>query len=418
MLRGSELTTPVSPDQVDSLRAVLQVIRERQPVGRPEIARTIDLGRAIVGVRVSQLIELGFIREKGFGASSGGRRAMDLELVRDAGYILTADLGATSITTGIADAAGSILSYTEEEAVIADGPRAILERVAARFDALVEQFDATTLLGIGVGLPGPVEFATGISVSPPIMPGWDGFNVREYFQSRYSAATWVDNDVNVMALAEARIGAARGTGDSIYVKVGTGIGAGLISQGALHRGARGSAGDIGHIPVSSDPAIVCACGNIGCLEAQAGGASLGRLATQRCRDGHNSTLCNMLQGRDALTARDVALAASQGDHDAMNLIQTAGRTLGTALAGLINFYNPDMIVIGGGVSQSGGQYLAAIRQAIYQRSLPLATRDLQVVLHALGAEVGVTGCALLVIEELMRPEVFTQWVTTGRPPLQ
>lgn len=410
--------TPVSADQVDSLRAVLQVIRERQPVGRPEIARTIELGRAIVGVRVSQLIELGFIREKGFGASSGGRRAMDLELVRDAGYILTADLGATSITTGIADAAGSILSYTEEEAVIADGPRPILERVAARFDALIEQFGARTILGIGVGLPGPVEFATGISVSPPIMPGWDGFNVREYFQRRYAAATWVDNDVNVMALAEARIGAARGTGDSIYVKVGTGIGAGLISQGALHRGARGSAGDIGHIPVSSDPAIVCACGNIGCLEAQAGGASLGRLATQRCRDGHNSTLCNILQGRDALTARDVALAANQGDHDAMNLIQTAGRTLGTALAGLINFYNPDMIVIGGGVSQSGGQYLAAIRQAIYQRSLPLATRDLQVVLHALGAEVGVTGCALLVIEELMRPEVFQQWVTTGQPPLQ
>lgn len=418
MLRGSELTTPVSTDQVDSLRAVFQVIRARQPVGRPEIARTVELGRAIVGVRVSQLMELGLIREKGFGASSGGRRAMDLELVRDAGYILTADLGATSITTGIADAAGTILSFEEEVAVIADGPHAILDHVARRFDVLIDQFDAATILGIGVGLPGPVEFATGISVSPPIMPGWDGFNVREYFQRRYAAATWVDNDVNVMALAEARIGAAKGTGDSIYVKVGTGIGAGLISQGALHRGARGSAGDIGHIPVSSDPSIVCACGNIGCLEAQAGGASLGRLATQRCREDHSSTLCSMLDGRDALTAREVALAAGQGDHEAMNLIQTAGRTLGTALAGLINFYNPDMIVIGGGVSQSGGQYLAAIRQAIYQRSLPLATRDLQVVLHALGAEVGVTGCALLVIEELMQPAVFEQWITAGRPPLQ
>lgn len=417
MLLGSELSTPVSTDQVDSLRAVLRVIRDRQPVGRPEIARAIDLGRAIVGVRVAQLIELGLVREKGFGASSGGRRAMDLELVRDAGYILTADLGATSITTGIADAAGTILRYEEEDAVIGDGPTAILERVSQRFDSLIEQFDAHVILGIGVGLPGPVEFATGISVSPPIMPGWDGFNVREYFQARYGASTWVDNDVNVMALAEARIGAAKGTGDSIYVKVGTGIGAGLISQGALHRGARGSAGDIGHIPVTSDPAVVCACGNIGCLEAQAGGASLGRLATQRCRDGRTSALCDLLQDKPALSARDVSQAATQGDHEAMHLIQTAGRTLGTALAGLINFYNPDMIVIGGGVSQSGGQYLAAIRQAIYERSLPLATRDLQVVLHSLGAEVGVTGCALLVIEELMQPAMFEQWIGSGRPPL-
>ena len=126
------------------------------------------------------------------------------------------------------------------------------------------------LWGIGIGVPGPVEFATGRPVSPPIMPGWDGYPIRERFAARYGAPVWVDNDVNVLALGEWRSGVAAGHDDVVVVKIGTGIGAGIISGGRLHRGAQGSAGDVGHIQVVDDPAVVCRCGNIGCLEALAG----------------------------------------------------------------------------------------------------------------------------------------------------
>ena len=132
------------------------------------------------------------------------------------------------------------------------------------------------LWGIGIGVPGPVEFGSGRPISPPIMPGWDGYPIRERFTQRYRAPVWVDNDVNLLALGEWRSGVASGHDNVVVVKIGTGIGAGIISDGRLHRGAQGSAGDVGHIQVTDDPAVLCRCGNVGCLEALAGGAALGR----------------------------------------------------------------------------------------------------------------------------------------------
>ena len=166
-----------------------------------------------------------------------------------------------------------------------------------------------------------MEFATGRPISPPIMPGWDGYAIRDRFAARYRAPVWVDNDVNALALGEWRAGVAQGHDNVVVVKIGTGIGAGIISDGRLHRGAQGSAGDVGHIQVSDDRSVVCRCGNTGCLEALAGGDALGLQGEAAARSGRSRRLAAALEEHGAVSAEDVARAAAFGDPVAVELLQ-------------------------------------------------------------------------------------------------
>jgi predicted NBD/HSP70 family sugar kinase len=247
------------------------------------------------------------------------------------------------------------------------------------------------------------------------MPGWDGFPVREYFTERRGASVWVDNDVNIMALGEWRAGVARGHANVIFVKVGTGIGSGIISDGVIHRGAQGSAGDIGHIQVVDDRSMVCRCGKIGCLESLAGGGALARDGASLAHSGASQRLSQALLDRGTVTAADVGLAASLGDAASVELLERSGRFVGQALAGLVNFFNPSLIVVGGGVANTGALYLATIRQTIYERSAPLATRDLAVQLSRLRDKAGVTGAASMVLDQLFTAHRLERWVDRGLP---
>jgi glucokinase-like ROK family protein len=247
------------------------------------------------------------------------------------------------------------------------------------------------------------------------MPGWDDYPIRERFADRYRAPVWVDNDVNVLALGEWRSGIAAGHDNVVVVKVGTGIGAGIISDGRLHRGAQGSAGDVGHIQVSDDPAVICRCGNIGCLEALAGGGAIGRAGEAAARDGRSARLQVALDQRGSVSAEDVARAASAGDPIAVALLQSAGRRVGQMLAGIVNFFNPSLIVIGGGVANSPDQLLAAIRESIYRRSLPLATRELLIHRSSLGGLAGVIGASSMVVDQLFAREAIGRWIEAGEP---
>jgi len=264
-------------------------------------------------------------------------------------------------------------------------------------------------------VPGPVEFQTGRPIFPSIMPGWDGYPVRERFAVRNSAPVWVDNDVNVLALGEWRSGVAAGHDNVIVVKIGTGIGAGIISDGRLHRGAQGSAGDVGHIHVTDDRSVVCRCGNTGCLEALAGGEALGRAAEVAARAGRSARLAAVLDARSVITAEDVARAASFGDPVAVELLQGAGRRIGLMLASVVNFFNPSLVVIGGGVAQSGDLLLAAVREVVYGRGLPLATRDLLIQRSSLGSLAGVIGASAMVVDQLFSRESLARWVEAGAP---
>jgi glucokinase-like ROK family protein len=271
------------------------------------------------------------------------------------------------------------------------------------------------LWGVGLGIPGPVEFRTGRPISPPIMPGWDGYPIRPRFAEAYDAPVWVDNDVNVLALGEWRSGIAEGHDNVVFVKIGTGIGAGLISDGQLHRGSQGSAGDVGHIQVVDDKSVVCRCGNVGCLEAVAGGEALARSGAAAAREGRSDLLRTAVDQTGTLTAEDVSRAAAFGDPVAVELLQTAGRRIGAMLASVVNFFNPSLIVIGGGVAFSGDHLLASIRETVYRRSLPLATRDLVIKRSSLGGLGGVIGVAAMVVDQLFARECLGRWIEFGSP---
>jgi hypothetical protein len=278
---------PLPEEALDALVTVLDEVRLGRSRSRSELVVRTGLSRAIVAQRVSELIDRGLVAEGETGPSTGGRPPRQLAFTADAGHVLVADLGATSIDVAVTSLDGRILGHHDEPAEIAAGPDACLQRVDELFDQLRASARSLPgrLWGVGIGVPGPVEFSTGRPISPPIMPGWDGYPVRERFAARYDAPVWVDNDVNVLALGEWRSGIAVGHDNVVVVKIGTGIGAGIISDGRLHRGAQGSAGDVGHIQVVDDASVVCRCGNIGCLEALSGGAALARSGIAAARRG-------------------------------------------------------------------------------------------------------------------------------------
>ncbi|MGI8872503.1 MAG: ROK family protein [Candidatus Limnocylindria bacterium] len=399
----------------DATSAVLDAVRLHGAASRSEVAERTGFGRAVVTQRVAELIAAGLLDE-GEGVSTGGRPARRLRFRSDAGHLLTADLGATSIDVALAQLDATVLAHRSEPADVANGPEVILGRVHELFGELLSERDPTPAVwGIGIGVPGPVEFGTGRPIAPPIMPGWNEYPIRAEFEARYGAPVWVDNDVNIMAMGDWRLGAARGHRNVVFVKIGTGIGAGLISDGVLHRGAQGAAGDVGHIQVADDRSVTCRCGNVGCLEALAGGQAVARDAELVARAGRSPRLAALLEREGHLSAESVAWSASHGDPASVELLNRSAALVGSMLASVVNIFNPSLIVIGGGVSRAGDSFLAAIRETVYRRSLPLATRDLRIVRSELGEQGGVMGAAAMVADELFSREQLA--ATLARIPI-
>ena len=384
------MNAPPTPSPT-SAGALLRLIRDEIAVTRADLARVTGLARSTIAQRVDALLALGLVYEAGGSASTGGRPPTVLAFNRDAGVVLAADLGATHARVAVSDLMGTPLAERASDLDIALGPEHALGWVAERFKELLEEIGRSSadVRGIGLGVPGPVEFASGRPVSPPIMPGWDDFPIPGWFASRYSAPVLVDNDVNIMARGEHRMHWPE-TEHLLLIKVGTGIGCGIVSDGHIHRGARGAAGDIGHIRVTSREDVVCRCGNVGCLEAIAGGQALAQRLAET--------------GEDATHSRDVVRLVRAGHAGAIRMVRDAGRTLGEVLAGTVNFFNPAVIVIGGDIAEAHAQLLAGVREGIFSRSLPLATRDLRIVPCRLGDRAGVIGAAIMAIEHVLAPD--------------
>jgi predicted NBD/HSP70 family sugar kinase len=371
--------------------SVLRLIRDGDAVTRAAIARRTGLARSTVAQRVDALLAHELVVEAGGEASTGGRPATVLAFNHRAGIVLVADLGATHSRLAVSDLSGTPLTEVAFDMDIGDGPESVLSGVDARFKDLMKQADraASHVRGIGIGVPGPVDFPAGRPVNPPIMPGWDGFSIPDWFRERYDAPVLVDNDVNIMALGE-HWSHWRDVDHLLYVKVGTGIGSGIVAGRAIHRGAAGAAGDIGHIRVSDHGDAICRCGNRGCLEAVAGGRALAAKLTAG--------------GLEAHTSRDVVGYVRAGEPLAIQAVREAGRYLGEVLAECINFFNPGAIVIGGDISEAHQQLLAGVREVSFGRSLPMATRDLRMGCSQLGDRAGVIGAAIMVIEHVLAPD--------------
>ncbi|MFF8916480.1 ROK family protein [Streptomyces sp. NPDC015032] len=368
---------------------VLALISSGAVATRADIARITGMARSTVSQRVDALIAHGLVDEDADGGSTGGRPPRRLALRTREHTVAGVDLGASHCRVALMDIGGSTLAVQEEPLSIGDGPDSVLRHVERTVRALLKEAhqEPETLRRIGVGVPGPVEFSTGRPVDPPIMPGWHQYPIPEFFAARFGVRALVDNDVNVMALAEQRR-AFPGCRYLLYIKVGTGIGCGIVADGQLHRGAQGCAGDIGHIRVADldDP---CRCGNSGCLEAVAGGASLA------------AKLVGL--GLDAASGSDVVRLVQSGNRDAVRMVREAGRAVGEVLAGLVNFFNPDTVVMGGALAAVHDQLLAGVREAVYRRSHPLATQLLRIEPSRTGENAAAVGAGILAIEHALSP---------------
>ena len=381
--RGPEKSARVTPG------ALLRLIRTGAAQSRADLVSLTGAPRSTVSARVEQLLSAKLVVEGGSGDSRGGRPPTLLAFNRGAGHVLAVDLGATSVKVALTDLSGEFLAMDSRELEISSGPEAVLGVVNDLADELLARIGSSParVSAVGVGVPGPVEFATGRLVHPPLMAGWHDYAVPQAFQ-RFGCPVYVDNDVNVMAAGE--LGSGGSDENFLVVKIGTGIGCGSVVGGQIYRGSQGCAGDIGHIFVPSDRTVVCRCGNENCLEAIAGGAALARDAAAR--------------GLEVSGVRDLVALAVAGEPPALELVRNAGREIGGVLAALVNIFNPSRIVLVGSVAEAGNPLLAGIREVVYRRSLPLAARALEITVSDHGKVDGQMGAARLAIEALLDDE--------------
>lgn len=386
----------------DGAGALLQLLRDGQPRTRAELAEVTGLGRSAIAQRVDALLAAHLLGPAGEASSTGGRPPARFAFEPLARLALGVDVGATHVRIGLTDLAANVLATDEASIDVAEGPEHVLSWVIEHGRGLLDRSGrpAVDLIGIGIGLPGPVEHATGRPRNPPIMPGWDGFDVPSYVRAGLGAHTVADNDVNVMALGERFVGFPD-VDELLLIKVATGIGSGIISHGQLQRGADGAAGDLGHIQVHHHEPVVCRCGNVGCLEAIASGAAVA--AQLRA------------EGLDAPDSRSAAALAQAGSIRALQAVREAGRTIGEVLASAVSLLNPRVIVLGGSLSSAGDPLIAGVREVVYRRSLPLATANLRIVPAAGGERAALIGAACLVLDEVLAPDAVDRALAPTRP---
>ncbi|WP_107771105.1 ROK family transcriptional regulator [Nocardioides sediminis] len=370
---------------------VFELLRDGRPWTRSELAETTGLARSTVAARIDTLMRLGLIAPFGGGQSTGGRPPALFALNPAARVVVGVDIGATHARAVLSDLSGSLLAEVSERIDVVEGPEVVLGWVVSTIRTLLRTAGRKPedLAAIGIGLPGPVEHSTGRPINPPIMPGWDRYDVPGFLQEHVAVPVLVDNDVNIMALGE-RQAHLSDVDDLVLVKVATGIGGGIVSGGRLQRGAQGTAGDLGHVHVAGHDDVRCRCGNLGCLEAVAAGPALAAALSAR--------------GVPAANGQDVVDLVRAGNADAVDVVRQAGRDIGGVVATMVNVINPSVVVIGGQLSAAGEHLLAGIREVVYQRSLPLATEHLSIQTSRAGAEAGVLGAAAMAIEHVLSPE--------------
>ncbi len=406
--------TNVTDDQVDSLVHVLELIRSGSATTRPDIAHASGYGRTLISQRLAQLQDVGLVSGEEVRLGVRGRAPVVLRFAAERAYVLVAVVDTFTISAALSDLSGELVRIFVEERVAAAGLEEILESIERLFDSLTESVDGLPIWGIGVGLPAPVRYSTGRPAGSAITPLWEDFPVRDRLEARYAMPVWVDNDVNLMAFGESRTG-GEDTSDIIYVRVAGGFGAGILSEGRLHRGATGAAGEIAHVQVDKQSTVRCYCGKTGCLVAVAGGPALIAAAETAIREGVSTALATSPRAHTNLTVEDIANAATHNDPLAMDLVYESARALGTVLADLVNFYNPAKILLGGPLAHSNHAYLAGVREEVFRRAHPLATRPLTIDEARFEESSGLRGAALMVVDEMLSRKGIARWINQGTP---
>jgi predicted NBD/HSP70 family sugar kinase len=363
--------------------AIVAEIAGRGALSRQTILQSSGLARATVVDRLDKLFRAGILIESSRVVTGPGRPTTLLDLSNDCAIILAADVGETFIRLAVADVKPQLLVEEVIEHHRDWDPRSTLEVIALGFEALILRIGCTKreILGVCIGLPAPVDFAAGTAAGPSVIPQWEGLPVRDWLTDRLGVPAYVENDVNLLTLAEKQR-TGRDSDHFFFVKVGTGIGSGIMSGGILYRGHKGVAGDIGHIQLGAPALHRCRCGKIGCVESRASGWAIARdLRTA---------------GLDAQNAVDVLRLIRSADPSAIQGIVNAGEVLGEVIADAVSILNPDTIAIGGTLAGAGEYLLSGLRAAVFKRTLPIANAELNIVQVDHQPQLGLIGAALLV----------------------
>ncbi|WSQ09056.1 ROK family protein [Streptomyces sp. NBC_01231] len=378
---------------------LLELVRSGRATTRGALQQATGLSRATVGQRLDRLFRAGWLREGAggpVGSPLGGRPSITLEFDDSHAVVLAADLDTRHARAAVLSLSGEILAEHAGPLAIGDGPDVVLGELGHWFAELLEKAGhrADEVCGIGLAVPGPVDTDTGRVVQPPIMPGWDGYDIRGRLARAFTEHTGasavpvlVDNDANLMAYGEQR-SAYPDCSAFVLVKVSTGIGAGVVVDGAVYRGIDGGAGDLGHIRVPAGADALCRCGSYGCLAAVASGGAVARRLAKT--------------GVPAASGSDVRDLLASGHPEAAALARDAGRQVGDVLATVVTLLNPGVLMIAGDLA--GTPFLTGVRELLYQRALPRSTAHLDVVTSRLGDRAGLIGAGAMVVEHLYAPQ--------------
>jgi predicted NBD/HSP70 family sugar kinase len=372
-----------------SAGGLLLLVRNGTASTRRDLIRVTGLSRSTVTQRVDALLAAGLLRESAGEADGRGRPAGALSFDEGHGHILVAGLGRERAEFAVLDLGGRVLHRRVAPVAVIDGPEVVLGQVEAHLDAVVAEtgIDPGATVAVGIGVPGPVDTDLGRAVAPPAMPGWHDYPIRDRLAAHLGLPVFVENDANLMALGEQRVNWPEAPA-LVLVVVSMGIGAGIVVDGRLYRGVDGGAGDIGHIRMAGHEER-CTCGATGCLAAVASGTALVRRLAAL--------------GMDVTGLDDIRRLVEHGDADAVSALRTAGQRTGEVLATVVSVLNPQVLVLAGGVALADEHFATGVREVVYQRTLPRATRNLRVVTTGLGESALLVGMAELVVDEVFAP---------------
>lgn len=399
-----------------SLVGILNLVRTRQATTRQDIERVGEFGRAVVADRLATLADLGLVDESELGAATGGRAPRLVRFAAGRGRLLVATLDQTALGVGLADLSGRVLTEHHEAADLSAPAEEVSDRLGDLFEWLLSrQTDrAVKPWGLSISVPGPVVAASNepqgfLQSTPAILPGWEGVPVVETLTARFGVPVWMRSSVETMTMGELHAGAGVGRRTMLVIKIGRRIGAGLVSEGQLYRGALGAAGLIGQLPVQAGE-------QSGTLDALAGSDMIERAGRAAAASERSPLLADLAARHDgSLGPIEVGQAAQMGDPAAVEILSQSGRLIGQVAATLANMLNPEIIVLAGSVAQTNDVMLAALREAVYGASHPLVTRDLAIVRSRMGSSAGLAGAAMVAVEGLFAPAMLKDWVMAGQP---
>jgi predicted NBD/HSP70 family sugar kinase len=368
--------------------AMLVALRASRGASRSELARISGLSISTVSTRLQPLIDAGLVEESSpdMAATGPGRPSKLLTVSGRAGTILAVELSLHHAALSTMDFSGGMRALEKRELDLTEDPDVVTDRLAERvLAALQHDGSAAGLSGVAVSVPGPIDATRRQVVAPSRLPGWSGFRLADALSDRLEVPVLIENDANAMAVGE-RVGQAPAVDDLVFVKASSGIGCGIICKGELYRGATGLAGDISHVRLGAGSDVACGCGLRGCLEATSSGAALVRDLSRA--------------GLELASPAEVVSAAAAGVEPVARAVREAGQLLGEALAGVVSFFNPELVIVGGVLGELE-LYLTAVRAGIYGACSPIITQQLEVRGPTGGPDVALLGVGTLLLDELL-----------------